>query len=230
VVCLTAPDQAEVLRYGAPPERTLTLFNTYNETLFHPGEATSRQVVWLGRHVAEKGVRHLLDAWAIVQEKAPEADLVLVGDGPLKRQAQAQAAALGLRNVLFEPFTAQAAVAARLRSCALFVLPSLKEGFPISLVEAMACGKPVVTTHGLEEIVGEAGTTVPARDASALASAMLRFLLDPDAARRAGEVAAGRARRLYGLRRLVDAYLDVYAQALAERQKRAGRSRPSAGT
>jgi glycosyltransferase involved in cell wall biosynthesis len=219
VVCLTSLDRDEVLRYGARPERTVTLFNSYNERLFFAGKPQGPTVLWVGRHVEEKGIRHLLDAWATVQGKAPEAELVLVGDGPLKADAQRQAAALGLRNVRFEPFTAQAQVAQRLRDCLVFVLPSLKEGFPIALVEAMACGKPVVTTTGLEEIVDGAGVTVPPRDPPALADALLRYLQDDALAQRTGEAAARRARERYGLAQLGDAYLGVYREALAQRQK-----------
>ncbi|HUR63213.1 MAG TPA: glycosyltransferase family 4 protein [Candidatus Thermoplasmatota archaeon] len=224
VVCLTTPDRDEVLRYGARPERTVTLFNSYNERLFHPGPAQAPTVLWVGRHVEEKGIRHLLDAWATVQSKAPEAELVLVGDGPLKADAQRQAKALGLRSVRFLPFTAQAEVASLLRGCLLFVLPSLKEGFPISLVEAMACGKPVVTTTGLEEIVGDAGVTVPPRDPPALANAILGYLQDDARTARAGNAAARRARERYSLAKLADAYLAVYREAMAQRQASAKRA------
>jgi glycosyltransferase involved in cell wall biosynthesis len=228
VVCLTAADRTEVLRYGARPGRTVTLFNSYNERLFFPGKPQGPTALWAGRHVEEKGIRHLLEAWATVQAKMPEADLVLVGDGPLKADAERQAAALGLRRVRFEPFAAQAQVAERLRGCAVFVLPSLKEGFPISLVEAMACGKPVVTTTGLEEIVDGAGVTVPPRDPPALSHALLRYLQDDALAARTGEAAARRARESYSLARLGDAYLDVYRQAVAQRQKGGRRSDRSA--
>ena len=128
----------------------------------------------------------------------------------------------------FEPFQAQALVAARLRACELFVLPSIKEGFPISLVEAMACGKPVVTTTGLEEVVGEGGATVPPRDPKALAKAILSYLLDPAKARAAGRVAATRSQSEYGMEGLASAYLDVYAQAIRDRDERQKGRRPSA--
>lgn len=219
IVCLTAADRLEVLRYGAPPERTVTLFNSYNERLFHPGPAQAAQALWLGRHVEEKGIRYLLEAWALVEAQAPAAGLLLVGEGPLKAAMEEKAARLGLRNVRFLPFTAQAEAAALLRACQVFTLPSLKEGFPISLVEAMACAKPVVTTAGLEEIVGDGGVTVPPRDPPALAAALLRYLRDPRLAERTGQAAARRARGHYSLARLAEAYLGVYADALAERQK-----------
>lgn len=240
VVCLTRSDRDEVLRYGARPDRLSVLWNAPDEELFYPsgprstsaskaGPTPTREVVWLGRHVEEKGLAYLVEAWQEVARRAPGHTLVLVGDGPLRAEREAQVDRLGLQgSVRFEPFQEQALVAARLRACALFVLPSLKEGFPISLVEAMACGKPVVTTTGLEEVVGEGGATVPPRDPKALAQAILAFLLDPARTREAGKAAAGRARTHYGMAGLASAYLEVYAQALRDRDERQKGRRPSA--
>ncbi|MHB1261268.1 MAG: glycosyltransferase family 4 protein [Thermoplasmatota archaeon] len=235
VVCLTRPDRDEVLRYGARPDRLSVLWNAPDEELFYPpllssaAPGPSREVVWLGRHVEEKGLAYLVEAWVEVARRAPGHILVLVGDGPLRAEREAQVRRLGLRgSVRFEPFQEQAPVAARLRACALFVLPSLKEGFPISLVEAMACGKPVVTTTGLEEVVGDGGAIVPPRDPKALAQAMLSFLLDPARAGAAGRAAADRARAEYGMEGLASAYLEVYAQAVRDRDERQKARRPSA--
>jgi glycosyltransferase involved in cell wall biosynthesis len=230
VVCLTGPDRAEVLRYGADPARTSVLWNAPDDVLFHPDPGQPvREVVWLGRHVEEKGLAYLVEAWAEVVRKAPGHALVLIGDGPLRAEREAQVARLGLQaSVRFEPFQDQGAVAARLRRCELFVLPSLKEGFPISLVEAMACGKPVVTTTGLEEIVAGGGAVVPPRDPRALAAALLSFLLDPARAAAAGDEAARRAKAEYGMDRLALAYLAVYGQALRDRKERQKGADPSA--
>jgi glycosyltransferase involved in cell wall biosynthesis len=118
-------------------------------------------------------------------------------------------------------------VAARLRRCAVFVLPSLKEGFPISLVEAMACGKPVVTTSGLDEIVAGGGTIVPPRDPAALARALVLYLQDPTRAKAVGREAARRAQAEYGMDRLAQAYLQVYASALRDREERQKGPSPS---
>lgn len=244
VVCLTQADREEVLRYGARPDRTAVLWNAPDETLFHPepgAPAVSgpsakpprpprepKDVVWLGRHVEEKGLSYLVEAWGEVARRAPGHTLVLVGDGPLRADREAQVRRLGLEgSVRFEPFQDQPEVARLLRRCALFVLPSLKEGFPISLVEAMACAKPVVTTSGLDEIVGGGGLTVPPRDPARLAGAILAFLLDPVRAQAVGQEASRRAQDLYGMERLARAYLDTYAVALQDRKERQKRQAAS---
>jgi glycosyltransferase involved in cell wall biosynthesis len=147
--------------------------------------------------------------------------LVLIGDGPLRAEREDQVRKLGLQgSIAFEPFQEQAKVAARLRRSQVFVLPSLKEGFPISVVEAMACGKPVVTTTGLEEIVAGGGVTVPPRDPVRLAEALLAYLEDPARRARDGKAAASRAAAVYGTKGLAEAYLQVYASAVRHRQER----------
>lgn len=227
IVCLTQSDRAEVMRYGAPAARIRVLWNAPDERLFHLDSAPANgEVVWVGRHVAEKGLAYLVEAWARVVRQAPGHTLVLVGDGPLRAERQAQVERLGLSaSVRFEPFEDQPAVAARLRRCAVFVLPSLREGFPISLVEAMGCGKPVVTTSGLEEIVGAGGVVVPPRDPAALADALLSYLLDPKRAEAVGREGAARSKAEYGMDRLAKAYLEAYAQAVQEHRARSHRER-----
>ncbi|HUR24806.1 MAG TPA: glycosyltransferase family 4 protein [Candidatus Thermoplasmatota archaeon] len=219
IICTSTADRAEVLRYGANVESLVTLWNSPDEDLFHPGPEDGLNVVWLGRHVEEKGLSYLVEAWNGVAQRCPTAKLILVGDGPLRAAREEQVRRLGLsRNVRFESFRPQAEVATLLRAAAVFVLPSLREGFPISVVEAMACGKPVVTTSGLAEIVGGGGTTVPARDPAALADALIRYLLDASLRRRTGETAAMRARDLYGMDQLAEAHLEVYDAAVRHRR------------
>ncbi len=227
IVCLSQRDAAEVQRYGADPRRIRILFNGYNETAFHPdGEAAGEQVVWVGRHVEEKGIQFLLDAWPQVLARRPEARLLLVGDGPTRPDAERQAERLGVTgSVRFLGFQAPSAVGELLRASRVFVLPSLQEGFPIALAEAMACGLPSVTTEGLEEIVGDGGVGVPARDPVALARAVAGLLADPVRSRRMGEAAALRARARYTWGAAAAAYHAAYVEAIEERQKRRKASR-----
>jgi glycosyltransferase involved in cell wall biosynthesis len=224
VVCLTDEDRVEVLRYGADPRRTVTLFNTYDDDAFFPAAGkggspgpVAPEALWVGRHVEEKGVRYLVQAWAKVHAALPEARLVLIGDGPLRAETEREVARQGLSDsVRFETFQPRAAVGEAMRSCQVFVLPSVREGFPLAVVEAMACGKPVVTTQGLATIVGAGGSVVPAKDADALAGALVDYLQNPARAARVGGQALQRARAEFGLERLTDAHLRIYAEALAE--------------
>lgn len=223
VVCLTDRDRDEVVRYGAPPERTVVLFNAYNDRLFHPSTNREPVVAWAGRHVPEKGLEHLVKAWATVSAKHPEWRLVLIGEGPLLEERRGQAEGLGLQGrVEFRPFQPQDAVAQTLATAAVFALPSIREGFPISLAEAMASGCAIVTTQGLEDVVGDAGITVPPGDPVALSKALERVLQEAAVRQRMGAAGVLRAQG-YSPSALAKAYVGVYEDAVREAQK-AGRS------
>ena len=120
---------------------------------------------------------------------------MIAGEGPERSALEAQARTLGLADrVVLLGYRDD--VCDLLASCDLFVLPSLFEGLPLSVLEAMAAGKPVVATAigGTDEAVvhGETGLLVPPADAASLAKAIRTALSDPRLSQRLG--AAGRAR------------------------------------
>jgi len=160
------------------------------------GRRGAGSIVFVGRLAAVKGAPVLLEAFRAVRAAHPQATLTLIGDGPLRADLEARAAALGLDDaVAFTGYLSQQAVADRLADADVFVLPSFAEGVPVVLMEAMASGLPVVTTRiaGIPELVehGVSGLLVPPGDVEALAAALTGLLADP--ARRARMGAAGRA-------------------------------------
>jgi len=142
---------------------------------------------------------------------------VLVGGGPLERSLRERAEALGVtRRVLFAgPRTDVAQI---LPAFDVFTLPSLSEGLPVALLEAMAAGvAPVVTRVGaMAEAVadGQAGLVVPPGDGDALLQALDSLLRDVDARRRVGQAAAERVRERYAARRMARDYEAIYARLL----------------
>ena len=103
----------------------------------------------------------------------------------------------------------------------MFVQPSLSEGIPLTVLEAMARGLPVVATRvgGLPEVVvdGETGLLVPAADPPALAQAVLSLWRDPDAAGRMGEAGRKRVERVFDVRRMVADYEALYDVRMTRR-------------
>ena len=149
----------------------------------------------IGRHVPEKGYRHLIDAAALIERAMPGVHWVLVGNGELRSELEAQTRRLGLGSQVH--FTGwRNDVADVLALADVFVLPSESEGFGRVLVEAMSMGRALVATAvgGIPDIVvaGETGLLVEPADPVGLAEAV-RALLD-DSARTARLGAAGRAR------------------------------------
>lgn len=158
--------------------------------------ADGRHVVFVGRLDEIKGLPVLLDALAAVQQHLPDVQLTLVGDGPDREALQRRAAELGLGDAVHFPGYANSEqVRAHLATADVFVLPSFFEGIPVSLMEAMASGVPVVASHlpGIAELVdeGRSGHLVPAGDSAGLAARLVELLTDPELRSCMG--AAGRA-------------------------------------
>jgi len=110
-------------------------------------------------------------------------------------------------------------VPALIAAADVFVLPSLSEGLPLALLEAMFAGRPIVASDvgdvGVALMSGRAGVLVPPANPLALADAVDGLLRDPDRARALGAQAASHAAMEYGLPRMVSQYVDVYRELLA---------------
>ncbi len=180
-------DKIEVIRCAVGPE-------WFEQAT--PIDAESRQLVCVGRLTPQKGQLTLLEAMARVVRDHPDASLVLAGDGELRAPIERRIRELGLeRQVTITGWVSEQRVRELLRGSRALVLPSAAEGLPVVLMEAMAMGRPVVTTYvaGIPELVtdGRTGWLVPAGDAAALEGAM-RAVLDASAAELEAVASAGR--------------------------------------
>jgi len=146
-----------------------------------PVDAGSRALVCVGRLCPQKGQLTLVEAFAEVARRIPDARLVLAGDGELRDAVEARIRELDLRErVTITGWIDEAAVRRQLGLARALVLPSFAEGLPVVLMEALAMHRPVVSTYiaGIPELVipGENGWLVPASDVDALRDAMLEVL------------------------------------------------------
>ena len=183
-----------------------------------PRESSQPMVLFVGRLVPYKGVDVLLDAMAGLDAVA-----LIVGDGPQRGALEAQAHRLGIANkVRFLGSVTDQRLASLYRECDVFVLPSVtrQEAFGVVQLEAMAAGKPVVSTDlgtgvGWVNRHGETGYVVPPRDANALGSAIRRLLADPDLRRSMGDAAMRRVRSTFTVDRMIDDTLALYRDVMA---------------
>ena len=162
-----------------------------------PAAEVRGHVLFVGRLRLRKGVEVLLAALARLLEKEPEARLLVAGDGEHRRALERTAARLGVEEaVTFLGRCDAARVRALLAGAGALAVPSIYEGMPLVLLEAMEAGVPVVASRvsGIPEVVldGETGWLVPPEDPAALAAALGAALAEPEEARRRGE--AGRRR------------------------------------
>ena len=148
--------------------------------------------------------------------------LVMVGDGPLRAEAQAVLAEAGVSHLAWLPGE-RADVPDVMRALDCFVLPSLAEGISNTILEAMACGLPVLATAvgGNPELVqsGVTGDLVTAGDVDALADGLIRMAADPGRAAALGLAGRARVERCFSLPAMVGAYQGLYERLLADRMK-----------
>ena len=181
---------------------------------FKPHGRLPGQLLGVGRLDAIKGFSHLIDACAHLRERGVAFRCHIIGDGPLRSSLQRQIDARGLQeHVRLLGACKQEQVREQLHAASAFVLPSVvtprgdRDGIPVALMEAMACGTPVVSTlvSGIPELVehGVSGLLAPPGDAQQLAACIERVLLAPDEARRMAEQA----------RRKVEAEFDIAIEA-----------------
>lgn len=154
-------------------------------------------ILSVARLAPEKGFRYLLEAFSVAAKDDPTVQLRLAGDGPMRAELEEQARRLGVaERVVFLGHATEARIRDELAAADIFVLPSLAEGLPVSLMEAMAVGVPVIATNiaAVGELIddGRSGRLVAPTDASALARALLELMQDYD--KRAAFARAGRAK------------------------------------
>ncbi len=173
-------------------------------------------VLAVGRLAPQKGFGTLLGAASSWRDLTPEPVLVIVGQGPLEAELKRQAAALQL-DARFPGHRDD--VPALLAAAAVFVLPSVWEGQPLILQEALRAGVPVVATRvgGIPELTGQDAILVPAGDPDQLGDAVRAVLTDPALATRMRQAALDRARALPTPQDAVASALAEYARAVQGR-------------
>ncbi len=162
-----------------------------------PAPGTTPRVTCIGRFIERKGHTYLLDAVALLKARGKSVELELVGDGPLRDSLQAQVRRLDIEDVVrWTGNIPHRDIPEVIRKCHIVVMPSVRdwkgevEGLGMVLVEASACGRPVIGTDlaGIKDAVvhGESGILVKPADAEALADAISSLVDDPDLAKKYG--------------------------------------------
>jgi teichuronic acid biosynthesis glycosyltransferase TuaC len=184
----------QAVRLGANPNKITSYKNGCDTEIFHLRDRASCRsqlnidsraalVVYAGRLDMLKGLGELLEAAASLVPEYPTLRIACLGDGPALPILEERTRQLGIAaNVIFTGACDSAAVACWLGACNVFALPSYAEGSPNVIIEALNCGRPVVATRvgGIPELFDrEAGILIPARDAGALAQAIVQALKKP---------------------------------------------------
>jgi glycosyltransferase involved in cell wall biosynthesis len=163
--------------------------------------------------VPHKGQRHLIEAAAIVVTRVPDARFVIAGEGELRPVLERQIKEHHLeKHVFLAGFRPD--ILSVHKGFDIFVMSSVTEGLGTSLLDAMACGKPIVATTagGMPEVVedGATGLLVPPRDHQAMAAAIVTLLTSPDLRARMGAAGLARVRARFSVERMVQDTLEIY--------------------
>ncbi|MEW6498845.1 MAG: glycosyltransferase, partial [Cyanobacteriota bacterium] len=183
-------------------------------------------VGFIGRIVEEKGILELIEAFIGVIERIPNAKLLVIGETLMsERDQQVKVKIKELietgkvkDSIIFTGYRRD--IPELLSVMDVFVLPSWREGMPMTIIEAMASGKPVVATRirgSREEVVdGETGILIPVRDSNNLTEAIVKILSDSKLARTMGENGRKRATELYSRNITIKKQLAIYRRVMQD--------------
>lgn len=171
----------------------------------------------LSRLSKEKGLIYLIEAVRLLSDSIKNIKLVIIGEGPLRGFLQDNILKYGLSDkVLLAGYRNSAYNYLPLFN--VFVLPSLTEGLPITILEAMQAGVPIVASGvgGIPDVLGKGkyGITVEPANPKALAEAILYVYLNPDLTKEMGKKARQAVLKKYSSRRMAEGYLKVYESVL----------------
>ncbi|MEO8346693.1 MAG: TIGR03088 family PEP-CTERM/XrtA system glycosyltransferase [Betaproteobacteria bacterium] len=229
---------------GVDPRRVEQIYNGVDTARFAPTPGDRSNIAgcpfndddfWLmgtvGRLQEVKDQVTLAEAFVRAIRRGPavaKMRLVIVGDGPLRARVEHVLDAAGMRQLAWLPGERND-VPEILRGLDCFVLPSLAEGISNTILEAMACGLPVVATRvgGNPELVedGLTGRLVPQANAESMASALLAYYEDPVLARRHGRAGRHAVLQRFSLDRMVADYLSLYDGLVASRKTQSEQAR-----
>jgi glycosyltransferase involved in cell wall biosynthesis len=226
-------DKCVVIPFGVEPSRFVRTPDL--EPAIHAIEATfpGPRLFFVGRLVPYKGVEVLIRAMQTI-----DATAIIAGEGPERDALAAEVMRLGVGGrVRLVGRLSDAELLAHLHACDFFVLPSVTsaETFGVVQLEAMACGKPVISTNlptGVPWVNrdGDTGFVVPPRDHSALAEAMAKLLKDSGLRRRMGEAARARVREHFTVKAMAHGAAALYEQVAREADCRSAEQRASAAS
>jgi sugar transferase (PEP-CTERM/EpsH1 system associated) len=221
-------------RVGIPARKVTQIYNGVDAERFHPAVPPAPTISgcpfnhpehWLvgtvGRMQTVKDQTLLARAFIRALELAPDLKtrlrLVMVGDGPLRAEAQNLLAAAGVADLAWLPGERHD-VPDILRGLDCFVLPSLAEGISNTILEAMASGLPVIATRvgGNPELVieGQTGKLVPVSDPEAIARTIIEYAANPEQARCDGQAGRAEIERRFCMEAMVGSYQSLYDRLL----------------
>lgn len=190
IICLTMSDKSELVKLGIDESKIAIIPNWIDTNKFYPSpeREIKNRLLYVGRLVPGKGVHVLINSFCDIVKDIPSSRLVIIGSGPDEAKLKQMADDYSLNDVIeFKKDLNDGELLDEYQKCSVFVLPSFSEGFPLTILEAMSCKKPVIASANIHDVVGNAGIVVSYGSSNELRSAIVSLLLDEDKMKRCVE-------------------------------------------
>ncbi|MFA5054957.1 MAG: glycosyltransferase family 4 protein [Dehalococcoidia bacterium] len=204
------------LALRSDPKRNIDIiYNGIDTAQFIPGSGGGDKVkiLCVSRLIGRKGISHLIESAPIIKEKYNgKFEISIVGEGNLEQELRALSASLGADDVVsFAGYVEHSKLPEIYAGSDIFILPSMNEGMSNTVLEAMACGLPIITTDtgGTRELIKDNGIVLSEVSGAAIADAVLRLMTDDKARREMGRKSRELAEGL-SWEKVAESYLRMY--------------------
>lgn len=193
--------------------------NGINIDEFRGDGPSNKEIIFVGRLVPVKRVEDLITGFNLIHDEHPDWKLRIIGDGPNMDSLKTQVDKLGLEDIVkFDGAIPRDEIPEKISSARIFVLPSLREGHPLTLLEAWATELPVITTsvEGIEEFVEhkETGYIIPPKSPAELANALHFSIANYEIAKDWGRAGRKLVESQYTWERIANQTFDLYTDIL----------------
>ncbi len=219
IICYTETEKQELIDLGIKLNKIVVIHNGIDTDIFVPGKKGLQnfELLWIGRFIHGKGVDYLVDAFKLLISRHPGLKLLMVGRGPDRERIKAKIHVLKLDNcITIKDFVPNYEIVTLYQSCNIFILPSLEEGVPRTILEAMSCGIPVVCSNlpQLVDIVKDGGFLVPTKDPQTLAERISEILSNEIMARKMGQSGRENIKNNYSWKDSVEKTIRLYTELI----------------
>jgi len=220
IIVLTHENARQLVKFGCQSSKFVHIPNGVNIERFKPTNKRLRNVImWHGRFVKEKGVMDIIEVAKIVIKKRPDVKFVLIGDGPLRKEiVKIIKSQFFRKNIFLLGRVPYEKIPLMLPKASIYILPSYMEGMPYALLEAMACGLPIIAYDipQIREMIRGAGVLVKKGDVRGLANAILYLLKNEEERQRLGKKARKIVEEYYNDRIVARKLIYLYEKCLTE--------------
>jgi glycosyltransferase involved in cell wall biosynthesis len=221
IITFTEGERGDLIRIGVSPEKIMIIPNAVDTELFCPSENNGNgfNVIWAGRLNAGKGIKYAILGFEEFLKTKPEAKLFIIGDGPYYQNVLDYVQMKNLeRNIIVTGRVENSEIISYYTHSDAYLMTSMSEGFPRTLLEAMACGLPVICTDipQLVPIVEQCGIVIPKKDPESVRNALEVLNKNENLRWKYGKNGRSLVENNHSLKQLADASIKLFSELIEE--------------